>query len=89
MLYDEHYDCYICPNNQILEYRTTTREGYRQYASNPEICKTCTFLEKCTQNKDHIKFIHRHIWEHYVEEADNLRHTEINKNISVEAQRND
>ena len=80
-VYDEHYDCYICPKNQILEYRTTTREGYRQYASNPEICKTCPFLEKCTQNKDHIKFIHRHIWEHYVEEADHLRHTEINKNI--------
>ena len=86
-VYDEHYDCYICPNNQILEYRTTTREGYRQYASNPEICKTCPFLEKCTQSKDHTKLIHRHIWEHYVEEADHLRHTEINKNIYESAKK--
>ncbi|MFC5559291.1 transposase, partial [Ureibacillus thermophilus] len=80
-VYDEHYDCYICPNNQTLEYRTTTREGYRQYASKPEICKTCPFLEKCTQSKDHTKFIHRHIWEHYVEGVDHLRHTDINRNI--------
>ena len=36
----------------------------------------CPFLEKCTQNKDHIKRIHRHIWEDYVEEADHLRHTD-------------
>ncbi|WP_052737651.1 alkaline phosphatase [Bacillus sp. SA1-12] len=26
------YDCYICPKDQILPYRTTTRDGYRQYA---------------------------------------------------------
>ena len=25
-VYDEHYDCYICPNNQILKYSTTNRE---------------------------------------------------------------
>ncbi|MFX3770124.1 transposase, partial [Streptococcus suis] len=28
-VYDEYYDCYICPENQVLTYRTTTREGYR------------------------------------------------------------
>ena len=25
-IYDEHYDCYICPNNQTLPYVTTTKE---------------------------------------------------------------
>jgi hypothetical protein len=34
-VYDEHYDQYICPQGETLPYRTTTREGYRQYASNP------------------------------------------------------
>jgi hypothetical protein len=28
--YDEHHDCYICPEGQVLQDRTTTREGYRQ-----------------------------------------------------------
>ena len=28
-VYDEHYDCYICPNDKILSYSTTNREGYR------------------------------------------------------------
>ena len=26
-VYDEYYDCYICPNNQVLTYRTTNRDG--------------------------------------------------------------
>ena len=29
-VYDEYYDCYICPNNRILSYRTTNREGYKE-----------------------------------------------------------
>ncbi|MCB7270696.1 IS5/IS1182 family transposase, partial [Longicatena sp. 210702-DFI.1.194] len=24
-VYDENYDCYLCPENQILSYRTTNR----------------------------------------------------------------
>ena len=90
-VYDEHYDCYTTQRTKFLNTEPRQEEeGYRQYASNcREICKTCPFLEKCTQNKDHIKFIHRHIWEHYVEEADDLRITEINKNVYRETERND
>ena len=25
-VYDEYYDCYICPNNKILKYTTTNRD---------------------------------------------------------------
>ncbi|MGG1574575.1 IS1182 family transposase, partial [Fictibacillus sp. NRS-1165] len=80
-VYDEHHDCYLCPQGEILTYRTTTREGYRQYASNPQICQTCPLLQQCTQSQEHRKMIHRHLWEEYIEEADHLRHTEINKKI--------
>jgi len=79
--YDEYYDCYICPEGQVLSYRTTTREGYKQYASNPQICKDCPLLSQCTQSKNRIKIIHRHLWEEYIEEADHLRHTPINKEL--------
>ncbi len=34
-IYDEKYDCYICPNNKTLSYSTTNREGYREYKSEP------------------------------------------------------
>lgn len=36
-VYDEYYDCVICPEYQILKYRTTNREGYREYKSKPYI----------------------------------------------------
>ena len=32
-VYDEYYDCYICPNNQVLSYRTTNHDGYCEYKS--------------------------------------------------------
>ncbi|NRD80431.1 IS1182 family transposase [Bacillus sp. BRMEA1] len=80
-VYDEHFDCYICPEGQVLDYRTTTKEGYRQYISNPVICKDCPLLAQCTQSQNHQKLIQRHIWEPYLEEAEHLRHTEENKII--------
>lgn len=61
--YDVESDQYCCPQGQILSYRTTTREGYREYHSNPEICKTCPFLSDCTRSKTHKKVLTRHVWE--------------------------
>ena len=40
-VYDEHYDCIICPEYQILTCRTTTRDGCREYRSDPRICANC------------------------------------------------
>jgi transposase len=80
-VYDEHYDVYLCPGGQELKYSTTTKEGYRQYFSNPVQCKECPFLSQCTQSKNHQKLIQRHVWEEYLEEAEHLRHTDENKII--------
>lgn len=33
----EHYDCYIFPNNKVLKYSTTNRDGYREYKSEGRI----------------------------------------------------
>ena len=68
-VYDEYYDCYICPSNQILKYSTTNRDGYREYKSDPSICSKCPNLNKCTSSKNHIKTITRHIWADYMEEV--------------------
>ena len=74
-VYDEYYDCIICPNNQVLKYSTTNRKGYREYKSDPKICCKCPVREKCTQSKNMTKVVTRHIWEPYMEIAEDLRHT--------------
>ena len=74
-VYDEEYDCYLCPNDKILMYTTTTRNGYRQYKSDPKDCKDCPLRNKCTKSKNMTKVIERHLWEEYREYADEIRHT--------------
>ena len=73
-VYDEYNDCYICPNDQILKYSTTNRSGYREYKSCGKTCETCEFLSQCTNSKNHVKVVTRHIWEDYMEEAEEIRH---------------
>ena len=74
-VYDEYYDCYICPANKILKYSTTNREGYREYKSSCSDCESCPYLSQCTESKNHVKVITRHIWEPYMEIAEDIRHT--------------
>ena len=74
-VYDEYYDCYICPNNQVLKYSTTNRDGYREYKSCGEQCAGCPYLSQCTESKNHVKIVTRHIWEDYMEQCEDIRHT--------------
>ncbi len=74
-VYDEYYDCIICPEYQALNYSTTNRDGYREYKSNPEICKNCPTRHLCTHSKDCVKTVTRHIWKDYEELADDARYT--------------
>lgn len=80
-VYDEYFDCYICPNNKILKYSTTNREGYREYKSDKNDCRDCPYRSKCTNSKEHVKVVSRHIWEHYMEKAEDIRHTIGTKQI--------
>ncbi|MBQ6530049.1 MAG: IS1182 family transposase [Clostridia bacterium] len=74
-VYDEYYDCIICPEYQILEYRTTNRDGYREYKSKAEICKNCPTRHLCTESKECVKTVTKHIWSEYIELAEDIRHT--------------
>lgn len=80
-VYDEYYDCMICPNNEVLKYSTTNRDGYREYKSNPKICAACPYKNKCTESKVNQKVVMRHIWEDYLELAEDYRHTPKYKTI--------
>ena len=78
-VYDEYYDCVICPNNEVLPYARTTRDGYREFKSDPSKCIHCPDLAKCTQSRSHQKVVTKHIWERYVDAADDFRHSPAGK----------
>ena len=80
-VYDETSDCYLCPQNQILRYRTTTREGYREYVSEPSICRSCELLPQCTVSKSCQKLITRHVWQDYKEIINEHRYEDRGKAI--------
>ena len=73
--YDEYYDYYVCPNGKVLKYSTTNRDGYREDKSCGDECCSCPYLSQCTNSKNHVKVITRHIWEPYMEMCEDIRHT--------------
>lgn len=80
-VYDEYYDCVICPNNKVLPYSTTNREGYKEFKSHPKDCAQCKYRDKCTNSKTNQKLITKHIWSDYVELAEDIRHSKHGKEI--------
>ena len=78
-VYDEYFDCVICPENQILKYSTTTKDGYREYKSDSSICRGCPSRERCTASKNCQKVVTLHIWNDYIERAEDVRHSPTGK----------
>jgi transposase len=80
-VYDEYYDCVLCPDNQGLTYSTTNRDGYREYKSDSKICISCPLLSQCTASKNTQKVVTLHVWENYIEMAEDIRHSKIGKEL--------
>ncbi len=76
-----YMNCYLCLANQILKYTTTNRQGYREYKSDGKKCADCPYLSQCTQSKNHVKVVTRHIWEEYMEICEDIRHSRSMKDI--------
>ena len=74
-IYDEYFDCVICPQNQILSYTTTNRDGYREYKSKGNICENCSTRKLCTESRKNVKTVAKHIWSDYLETVEDIRHT--------------
>ena len=77
--YDAQTDRYRCPADQIIFYRGTNRNGYREHASDPKQCQHCPPRTQCTQSKNHQKLITRHVWHHFKEQIDANRLTDLGK----------
>lgn len=78
-VYDEVYDQYICPNTKLLSYTITNKEGYRVYQADKKDCMKCPFKDRCTKSEK--KSITRHLWEEYVERANEVRYSDEWKEI--------
>lgn len=80
-VYDEYYNCVVCPNNKVLKYSTTNRDGYREFKSDPKDCEKCQYRDKCTESKKHQKVVTKHIWSDYIEQAEDIRYSPRGKEI--------
>lgn len=74
-IFDEYYDCVLCPENKVLNYSTTNRDGYREFKSKGCKCEKCPSIGRCTESSKHEKLVTKHIWEEYIERAEDVRHT--------------
>lgn len=65
----------------MIHFSTVNREGYHEYKSKKYQCEACLLLAECTRNKSHQKVLTRQVWQDYVDIAEDLRYTNINKAI--------
>ena len=72
-VYDEYYDCVLCPEDKVLERKSTSRDGYRQFKSCTTECGECSSKFKCTVSR--TKTVLKHIWAEYIERAEDFRHS--------------
>ena len=79
--YDAEADVYRCPNGQALSYRTTNRQGYREYKSDPALCQHCPLRQQCTRSANATKVVTRHVWEAAKERVDARRLTAWGKRV--------
>lgn len=79
--YLKDWDVYICPEHCYLEYRTTNREGYREYRAIENRCMNCLRREECLASKQKVKMLYRHIWEDYKDAQHEFTLSEAGKEI--------
>lgn len=79
--YDAAGDCFICPQEQVLRHTTTTKEGKRVYRSTPKTCRSCPAAAACGARASGQKLLQTHIWQKYLEEAEQLRKTDVGKTL--------
>ena len=69
--YHEEEDLFTCPTGVVLTYRTTNRNGYREYRSDQKSCKECPFKSQCTISSH--KTLTRHIHQKHIDRVEKIR----------------
>lgn len=80
--YVPEQDLYVCPGAAPLRYKTTTRQGYKEYVSDKFYCDNCPLREKClTSEKVSVRSIRRHVWEELKEQVFNFLRSDKGRGI--------
>lgn len=79
--YIPEWNVYICPDRCYLEYRTTDRNGYREYRAKENRCSNCSRKLECLTEKQRFKAIRRHVWEDYRDMVTAFLRTDSGKKI--------
>ena len=79
--YNPEADTYTCPKGETLRHTTTDKEGKRTYRSTPEKCRNCPCRVKCGANEKGQKILITHIWQEYLDLAEQIRKTERARQI--------
>ena len=79
--YNPADDSYTCPNGGILRHTTTDKEGRRTYRTIPKHCVSCPHKALCGANEKGQKVFQRHIWQEYLDMAEQIRKTERGKEL--------
>ena len=61
--YDWEHDCYICPEKQHLYWKTTNRNGFREYYSSAMQCAECPRKSECLSKSAKRRLVTRHVWQ--------------------------
>lgn len=79
--YDKGQDCFICPQGCRLRHTTTSKDGKRFYRSTPKDCRNCPCREACGANAKGQRVLTTHIWQEYLDLAEQLRKSERGQEI--------
>jgi len=79
--YDPEKDCFTCPCGKLLRHTTTDKNGKRTYRSTPKDCRSCPLRERCGANEKGQRVLNTHIWQEYLDLAEQIRKTERGKQL--------
>ena len=67
--YEPYFDAYTCPEGKHLYWKTTNRNGYREYWSSSKDCANCPSRNECISEKSKRRLVTRHVWQDALEEV--------------------
>ena len=79
--YDPYFDVYICPEHKHLYWKTTTREGYRQYFCDSKTCAACPRRQECFGKSMTRRMVDRHVWQDALDDVIAFTRTDKGKRI--------
>ena len=79
--YNWEYDFYTCPEHHRLYWKTTTREGYRQYACDSKTCSQCPRRTECFGKSMTRRMVERHVWQDALDEVTSFTKTPQGRSI--------